>query len=439
MMRAISIRLKVTIWYTLLVTLLAALAILTVAVLRYKVSVDYYRQTLENTASLSLDDIYYDDGDIVIDRNLDEMANVRVAIYDMSGNLIYGKTRFEAEFDAAEIRRITDRTGIRWYVKDAFVAPEGGEPVWLRLYIASDASDAVNVQGMQLILVLAPVIVLLAAAGGWLITKAAFRPVVHIARTTESIMDGRDLKKRVALPEARDEIYSLASVIDTMLERLEASFERERRFTSDAAHELRTPIAAILAQSQSALETDGEEIRPAMEDIRGRAHAMSALVGELLALTRMDAGRAPLNLEMINVADICAAVAEISGSRARVKSRGACDIMCDQSMITRAVMNLVENAVRYAGEDANIEIDVEGDGAGVSIRVRDDGPGISERDMEHIFERFYQGDRARSGRGSGLGLAMVRQIALLHGGDVFAENDGGAVFTIMLPGREEEK
>lgn len=439
MMRAISIRLKVTIWYTLLVTLLAALAILTVAVLRYKVSVGYYRQTLENTASLSLDDIYYDDGDIVIDRNLDEMANVRVAIYDMSGNLIYGKTRFDAEFDAAEIRRITDRTGIRWYVKDAFVAPEGGEPVWLRLYIASDASDTVNVQGMQLILVLAPAIVLMAAAGGWLITKAAFRPVVHIAHTTESIMDGRDLKKRVALPEARDEIYSLASVIDTMLERLEASFERERRFTSDAAHELRTPIAAILAQSQSAQETDGGELRRAMEDIRGRAQAMSALVGELLALTRMDAGRAPLNLEMINVADVCAAVAEISGSRARVKGRGACDIMCDQSMITRAVMNLVENAVRYAGEDANIEIDVEGDGAGVIIRVRDDGPGISEWDMEHIFERFYQGDRARSGRGSGLGLAMVRQIALLHGGDVSAENDGGAVFTIKLPRREEKK
>lgn len=96
------------------------------------------------------------------------------------------------------------------------------------------------------------------------ITKAAFRPVVHISRTTESIMDGCDLKKRVALPAARDEIFQMAKVMDTMLERLEASFERERRFTSDAAHELRTPIAAIMAQSEMGL--DGGDMEDERDD-----------------------------------------------------------------------------------------------------------------------------------------------------------------------------
>jgi signal transduction histidine kinase len=438
MMRAVSIRLKVTIWYTLLVAVLALFAIFSVALVHRRVSLDYYRQTLENTAALSLDDISYVNGDIDIDRNLDDMANVGVAVYDLSGDLIYGKTRFETPFDSSDIRPVTDRAGGNWYVKDTLIAPEGGAEVWLRLYIASDASDAMNSGSMIMLMALAPVLVLLAAVGGWLITKAAFKPVMHIARTAQGIMDGRDLKKRVALPAARDEIYRLASVIDTMLERLDASFERERRFTSDAAHELRTPIAAILAQSQSALDADDDELRRAVLDISRRAKGMSALVGELLALTRMDAGRTPVNLEMMDISEICRAVAEITGARAQINALGDCRVLCDQSMITRAVLNLVENAMRYAGAEARIEMDITGSAADVAVAVRDNGPGISEKDMEHIFERFYQGDRARSGSGSGLGLAMVEQIALLHGGGVTVKNDGGAVFTVTLPRRRDE-
>lgn len=435
-MRAVSIRLKVTMWYTLLVLLLALMAIFTVAMLGKKISVGYYRQTLESTALLALDDIYYEDGDIEIDRNLDDMESVGAAVYNLSGELIYGKTRFDAPFDDSQTRQITDRAGGNWYFMDTLAAPEGGTQVWLRLYMASDASDAMNSKSMILIILLAPMIVVMAAGGGWFITRAAFRPVVHIARTAQGIMDGRDLKKRIALPKTRDEIYRLASVIDTMLERLEASFERERRFTSDAAHELRTPISAILAQSQLGLDGGGDELRRAMQDVNRRAKEMADLVGELLAMTRMDAGRTPVNFEMVDVAEICQVVTEITGSGVRISTRGDCRVMCDQSMITRVVINLVENAVRYAGADAEIGIDITGTDESVAIEVRDNGPGISDEDLGHIFERFYQGDRARSGKGSGLGLAMVEQIALLHGGSVAVKNDGGAVFTVTLPRRE---
>lgn len=434
MMRAISIRLKVTIWYTMLVAVLAAMAILSVAAVRARVEVRYYRETLESTAKLAADDIAYDGGEIVVDRNMDEMANVRVAVYDESGDLIYGKTRFDADFDPERIHRATDRAGGHWYVKDTKVKTGGGD-VWLRLYIASDASEAMNMRGLTFMLVLAPVIVILAAAGGWAITKAAFKPVVHISRTAESIMDGRDLKKRVALPQARDEIFRLAKVMDTMLERLDASFERERRFTSDAAHELRTPIAAIMAQSEMGL--DGGDMEAALRDIRRRAAGMSSLVGELLALTRMAEGRAKVEMEMVDAAEICRAVSEITESGAEVSESGDCCVMCDQSMITRAVMNLVENAVKYAGTEKGIWIDVSGGEKDVRIEVRDGGSGIAPEDMEHIFERFYQGDKARSGQGAGLGLAMVKQIAMLHGGEVTVKNDGGAVFTLVLPRKGE--
>lgn len=431
-MRSVSIRLKVTLWYTLLVAFLAAFSVFSVAAARHRVEVNYYRDTLESTSALAAGDIAYVDGMIEIDRNLDEIANVRAAVYDEKGELIYGKVWFEADFSEGEIRRITDREGAHWYVRDDFILPEGGDGVWLRLYIASDASEATNSGSMRLMMIMGPVTVLLAAAGGWIITKAAFRPVEQISRTTKSIMDGRDLKKRVDLPDTKDEIYALAAVIDTMLERLDESFERERRFTSDAAHELRTPVAAIMAQSEAALSGDGD-MAESLEDIRGRAGDMSALIGQLLALTRMDAGRMAPEMEEVDIAEMCRAVCDIAGAQAEISGEGVC--RCDQSMMTRVMMNLVENTRKYAGEDAGIWINISGGEDVLHIEVRDDGPGIAEKDIEHVFERFYQGDGARASKGAGLGLAMVKQIVTLHGGCVGVRNDGGAVFDIELPRR----
>ena len=276
------------------------------------------------------------------------------------------------------------------------------------------------------------------------------RPVTRIARTAESIIDGKDLQKRIGLQGARDELYRLSKVFDDMLDRLEHSFERERRFTSDASHELRTPVAAILAQADFALSdiANEEDREEALRDIRLRAGQMSTLIGRLLALTRMDAGQTRMEMERMDLADIAevAAMQVEEGAAARGMTvecavDGPVWAMCDQTMLTQALLNLAENAVKYGREGGHIRIAARAEGETARLIVEDDGPGIEPDALPHIFERFYQGDRSRNAGGAGLGLSLVQLIAKLHGGSVEAESAPGvgSRFTMILPLAQEEE
>ena len=283
-------------------------------------------------------------------------------------------------------------------------------------------------------LALLPALVVVAGVGGYFIARRAFRPVTRIARTAESIIDGKDLQKRIGLQGARDELYRLSKVFDDMLDRLERSFERERRFTSDASHELRTPVAAILAQADFALSdiANEEDREEALRDIRLRAGQMSTLIGRLLALTRMDAGQTRMELERIDLADIAevAAMQVEEGAAARGMTvecavDGPVWAMCDQTMLTQALLNLAENAVKYGREGGHIRIAARAEGETARLIVEDDGPGIEPDALPHIFERFYQGDRSRNAGGAGLGLSLVQLIAKLHGGSVEGRKRAG--------------
>ena len=266
-----------------------------------------------------------------IDRNLDDLPSVRVSLYTQSGDLIYGKWRFDLPFEEDVIRPAAERSGERWYVLDTRMSFPDAEDIWLRCYISADAAANLNDMSATLLLALLPALVVVAGVGGYFIARRAFRPVTRIARTAESIIDGKDLQKRIGLQGARDELYRLSKVFDDMLDRLEHSFERERRFTSDASHELRTPVAAILAQADFALSdiANEEDREEALRDIRLRAGQMSTLIGRLLALTRMDAGQTRMEMERVDLADIAevAAMQVEEGAAARgMTVECACDL-----------------------------------------------------------------------------------------------------------------
>ena len=443
-MKRLSIKARVTFWYTLLVALIALLAAAALFYSAQRMMGNYYEEALTSTAQLALDDVRMEDGELEIDRNLDELPSVRVALYTQSGDLIYGKWRFDLPFEEGVIRPATERSGERWYVLDTRMSFAGAKGIWLRCYISADAAANLDDMGMTLLLAFLPVLVVVAGVGGYLIARRAFRPVTRIARTAEGIIDGKDLKKRIALEGARDELYRLSKVFDDMLDRLEHSFERERRFTSDASHELRTPVAAILAQADFALSdiANAEDKEEALRDIRLRAGQMSTLIGRLLALTRMDAGQTRLELERIDLAGIAeAAVMQVEeaavarGMAVECASSGPVWAMCDQTMLTQALLNLAENAVKYGREGGHIRLAVQAAGAEARLTVEDDGPGIAPGALPHIFERFYQGDRSRHAGGAGLGLSLVQLIAKLHGGRVeVASTPGkGSCFSLILP------
>ena len=173
----------------------------------------------------------------------------------------------------------------------------------------------------------------------------------------------------------------------------------------------------------------------------------STLIGRLLALTRMDAGQTRTELDRVDLADIAEVAAmQMEESAAARGMTVECAVdgpvwaMCDQTMLTQALLNLAENAVKYGREGGHIRIAARAKGESARLVVEDDGPGIEPDALPHIFERFYQGDRSRSAGGAGLGLSLVQLIAKLHGGSVKAESAPGvgSRFTIALPLAQEE-
>jgi signal transduction histidine kinase len=282
-----------------------------------------------------------------------------------------------------------------------------------------------------------PLLVAIVAGVTWLATSRALRPVHGISAQARAITADR-LNERVPVPTTDDEVHELAVTVNGMLDRIEASQQRQRRLVSDASHELRSPVAASRAQLEVALAAnDVGEWRHTALTVLEEQEQLSDLVDDLLTLSRLDEGEfrpAPA----VDVVELAAAEA----SRPRplrpvVRTRADLDasIVGDGRLLERMLRNLVDNAVRHA--DGTVELSVGRTTDAVVLHVDDDGPGVAESHRNAVFERFTRLDEARDRDrgGSGLGLAIAREVASVHGGTVSCGDAplGGARFTVVLP------
>ncbi len=320
----------------------------------------------------------------------------------------------------------------------------GETGVWARGIYSLSTSDSVINFVTVISAVCFPLVLLLSALGGYLITKRAFRPVEHITQAANRISSGT-LSAR--LPDnGKDEIARLAQSFNAMLDRLEDSFEREKQFTSDASHELRTPIAVILSEADYALsQNDSEEMLHAMRSIQAQGKKMSALVAQLLELTRADNHTLHLEMERVDLTTLCEAVAEELEGQARARGiviRCALEpdivLTGDQTLLTRMLMNLVSNAVAYGKKQGEVVIRLAREPGEILLSVEDDGIGIAPEHLDRIFDRFYRVDPSRSAgqNGSaGLGLSMVQWIAHAHGATVSVKSElgKGSIFEVRFP------
>ena len=240
-----------------------------------------------------------------------------------------------------------------------------------------------------------------------------------------------------------------------MFDRLEESFQREKQFTSDVSHELRTPVAVILSQCEFSLEMDEtpEDYREALQTIQQQSLKMNDLIAQLLIFSRLEQGREPLQ---IAAGDLSRRVSEICTEQSALSTRGITlsqniseqvIAAVDQRLFSRVVTNLLSNAYKYGRDNGHITVSLHSSGGGdaspadtVMLQVADDGIGIAEEHLPRIFDRFYQVDSARTAddsgeAGAGLGLAMVREIVQMHGGQITVESqpEEGTVFTVTLP------
>ena len=307
----------------------------------------------------------------------------------------------------------------------------------------SDRGEALD--GLLRALVLGgPIAVLLTSGAGYLLAGFSLAPVEAMRRRAQEVTLTRS-GERLPLPEAQDEIRRLGETLNTMLARLEASFERERAFVADASHELRTPLAVLKAELEVTLrgggydEEVGESLATAVEEV----DQLARLAEDLLLIARSHDGELAVSLERTRMGELLETVserfrnqAEAQGRTIAVEAPEDVEADVDRLRIRQAVGNLIDNALRHGEGPVNVRL--RQDGEMLAVVVSDQGQGFPDDFAEKAFERFTRVDAGRARGGTGLGLSIVQAIARAHGGDARiaeAAAGGAVVLTLRAPVR----
>jgi two-component system, OmpR family, heavy metal sensor histidine kinase CusS len=301
------------------------------------------------------------------------------------------------------------------------------------------------------LLMFAPVLLLVAAGGGYWLSRRALSPVDALVRTAREV-SGTNLNSRVQKLDTGDELQRLSDTLNEMLDRIESAFLRITQFTADASHELRTPVSLIRTEAELALRRSrGEaEYKESLRHILLEAERTTALIEQLLSLARTDSGRETLQLQPVDLRQTLRSVVdgwrqvatirnlEFSASL-DVSSDDAADslVIGDETLLRRLADILLDNAFKYTPSPGSVHLRLESKGESAVITIQDSGIGIAEEDQSKIFERFYRVDKARSRAqgGAGLGLAIAQWIVTQHRGSLGVESrpGHGATFRVELP------
>jgi two-component system OmpR family sensor kinase len=351
--------------------------------------------------------------------------------------------------DPAEVRRAaSERVEVDTRVvpgvegKARILARPAGSPSGELIVVAGASTDdrRETLAGLAgAFLIGAPLALALASGLGYLVAGRALRPVEAMRRRAAEITLDHS-GERLPLPRAEDEIRHLGETLNTMLDRIEASLERERVFVADASHELRTPLAILRTELDLAVrqQRSADQLRAAIGSAGEEVDRLSRLAEDLLVIARSDQGRLPIKRESARLDELLERVRRRFGPRVSdagraiaVDAPAGADADLDPMRIEQALGNLVDNALRHG--DGEITLGAAADADGAELWVSDQGPGLTPDFEERAFERFTRADEGRTGGGAGLGLAIVRAIAQAHGGEARSE---GARVILTLPAQQ---
>lgn len=448
-MKKMSWKIRVTIWYSTFVVLIAAFSILLIT--RYAGQAfdnsndkELERQMEDFLMEMEIEDGKVDPGD---DGFYEE--DIVFSIYDVNGQLLAGNvpkyfpTDTMLKHKTSQTIEAEDR---QWRTYDVNVKDEE-EQYWVRAIMYTTRSAAMEQTMLLIELSIFPLLLILAAVGGYIITKRAFAPVEQMRETADQISRGGDISARVPEQKASGELKLLAKTFNGMLDTIQNMIEEEKQFAADASHELRTPIAVVIAQSEYGMMDDAteEERMEALEVILQQGNKMSDLVSRLLTMSRSEHAGRTTKFEKTNLTKVAEAVAgELKGKAAKKNIQIEAQIqqelyVCAEQMgLTRIFMNLVENAIQYGKDDGHIYVNVEKGQDEIICQIKDDGIGIKEEHLPHIFKRFYRVDKVRTAGAevhAGLGLSMVQILVRNYGGkiEVSSKWGEGTTFTLHFP------
>jgi two-component system OmpR family sensor kinase len=292
----------------------------------------------------------------------------------------------------------------------------------------------------NLLLLMVPIILIFCVGGGYLLAGRALRPIESVTAELDAI-GPTNLSSRLTVPPVADEVERLTEVINALLERLERASATERRFASDAAHELRTPLAVLRTGLEVALarERTAEQNRAALGAAHREALSLCRIADELLMLSRLNGevmvDRHRLNLRAL-LTEIAATVGPLAQAREiklSVEAPQDAFVNGNEGHLRRLIVNLLDNALKFTPAGGSIDVGLKSDANRAILRVADTGEGIHPAELPHIFDRFFRG-AGSPGEGSGLGLSLCREIARAHGGEIAAANlpSSGTAFVVTL-------
>lgn len=441
-----SAKLRITLFFTLMVLLMAALVLVYIVVVNDSAMSDDPYSRLVDIVMENADELEFDRGRLEWDELDFYSRGVYCSFYDEDGQLLQGALRenwdVQLPLQANEVRTV-QLAGEDILVYDLPVDMSVTR-IWIRGMVSADDHSGLARVLMVVSIALLPLLLILSVGGGWLIATAAFRPMEKIIEAADSIYDAKDLSARLSISKGPSEMRRLAAAFDRMFDRLQSSFEAERQFTADASHELRTPITVILAQCDRARRKDvtREDHLRSIAVIEEQGQRMSGLVQSLLSLTRLSQGtdRYPMTRgELSALVEGCCEgfmPSEHRGISLEKDIEAGIEADFNAELVSRLVHNLLQNAYKYGREGGHVWLSLKSSADTALLSVRDDGIGIAESELPHVWQRFWQADPSRSeDGGSGLGLAMVEEIARLHGGAVRVESElgKGSEFSVELP------
>jgi len=446
----LTLRTKITLWYTAVLFLILAIFGGFLYVSMSRVLYSDAQELAKAHAAQAETQIEFENNRIGLGEfTRFTISGTYIQVYAGNGRSI-GGTRMPSRISGMtpafnRFRRVHARGSV-WLVYDKPVYQDNKVVAWVRAARSLNSEEAALRNLGMTILLAVPVGVLVAALGGLFLSKKALSPIDHMTRTAAAIGQG-DLTQRLDLPISDDEVGRLAVVFDEMLDKLEAFVKRERQFTSDASHELRTPLTVISAEAQEALAGDKspEELRDALAGVLGAGARMELLISQLLKLTRSDERQSGLAVERVDLRIVAEAVVAELSAAAKAKdieieicldeAGDGVEIEADQSLITSMFINLIDNAISYNKPGGLVRVSLAKEEQVGTVVIEDTGIGIPPEDIARIFDRFYRVDKARTGRGVGLGLSIVKWIVEAHQGSISVKSKlgKGTIFEIALP------
>ena len=460
-MKPLPIRLKLTAWYSavLLVTFILFGFVAFFGMRRgIEISVDEgLRDQLRGISELMRN--VFPEGRQRLQDELREHSDLRAGedfsqVSDESGHWLF-RSRLMGRFDIPR----EGTQGLSYYNRQAKGLPlrvlasevkVGGQRYLVQVAAPMDDFDDALNRFKWVLLFFSPLLLVLASAGGYWMSRRALQPVDEITSAARDI-NSRNLSKRLRVPQSRDELQRLSDTLNGMLERLDAAFSRITRFTADASHELRTPVALMRTTAEISLRRcrSEAEYREALSQILSESEKTSALVEKLMLLARTDAGFESLERVTVDLTECLADACRKGRTLAEGKeivfderlAKAPILVEGDLNALHRLFLILIDNAVKYTPADGRVAVSLTVDREFALVEVQDTGIGIGSDDLPHIFERFYRADRARSREqgGAGLGLSIARWIAEAHGGSIQVQSTPGvgSTFQVRIPIRTD--